>query len=36
MVGVVQLVRTLDCGSKGRRFESDHPPMKESHLPYGS
>lgn len=26
MVGVVQLVRTLDCGSKGRGFESPLPP----------
>ena len=26
MVGVAQLVRAPDCGSGGRRFESDHPP----------
>ena len=26
MVVVVQLVRTPDCGSGGRRFESDLPP----------
>ncbi len=28
MVDVVQLVRTLDCGSRGRRFESGLPPFK--------
>ena len=27
-VDVVQLVRTLDCGSRGRRFEPDLPPEK--------
>ena len=26
MVDVVQLVRTLDCGSRGRRFKSGLPP----------
>ena len=26
LVGIVQLVRALDCGSRGRRFESDYPP----------
>ena len=26
MVGIVQLARTPDCGSGGRRFESGHPP----------
>lgn len=26
MVSVVQLVRTLDCGSRGRGFESPHSP----------
>ncbi len=26
MVGLVQLVRTPDCGSGGHRFESDSPP----------
>ena len=26
MVGVAQLVRALDCGSRGRGFESRHPP----------
>ena len=26
MVDVVQLVRTLDCGSRGRQFESARPP----------
>ena len=25
-VVVAQLVRALDCGSKGRRFEPGHPP----------
>ena len=28
MVGIVQLVRTSDCGSEGRRFEPDYPPKK--------
>lgn len=28
MVVVVQLVRTPDCGSGGRRFESGLPPQK--------
>ena len=28
MVDVVQLVRTLDCGSRGRRFKSGLPPKK--------
>ena len=23
---IAQLVRALDCGSRGRRFESDYPP----------
>ena len=26
MVGIAQLVRALDCGSRGRRFDSDYPP----------
>ena len=26
MVGVAQLVRALDCGSRGRGFKSHHPP----------
>ena len=26
MVGIAQLVRAPDCGSGGRRFESDYPP----------
>lgn len=26
MVVVAQLVRALDCGSKGRRFEPGQPP----------
>ncbi len=30
MVDVVQLVRTSDCGSEGRRFESGLPPKKAS------
>lgn len=30
MVVVVQLVRTPDCGSGGRRFKSDLPPLIES------
>ena len=29
MVVVVQLVRTPDCGSGGRRFESGLPPKKK-------
>ncbi len=28
MVVVAQLVRALDCGSRGRRFEPDLPPKK--------
>ncbi len=32
MVGIAQLVRALDCGSRGRRFESDYPP----HLKYNT
>ena len=28
MVGVAQLVRALDCGSRGRRFEPGHPPKR--------
>ena len=31
MVVVVQLVRTLDCGSRGPRFKFGYPP----HSPYG-
>ncbi len=27
MVIVAQLVRALDCGSRGRRFESDLSPL---------
>ena len=30
MVVVAQLVRALDCGSRGRRFEPDLPPNKKS------
>jgi hypothetical protein len=29
MVDVVQSVRTSDCGSEGRRFESGLPPHKK-------
>ncbi len=29
MVGVAQLVRVLDCGSRCRRFKSGHPPKKK-------
>ncbi len=29
MVDVVQLVRMLDCGSRGRRFKSGLPPKKK-------
>ena len=29
MVHIVQLVRTSDCGSEGRRFESDYVPHGE-------
>ena len=29
-VVVVQPVRTSDCGSEGRGFESHHPPIKQS------
>ena len=28
MVVVAQLVRALDCGSRGRRFETGLPPHK--------
>lgn len=27
-VGIVQLARMPDCGSGGRRFESDYPPQR--------
>ena len=30
MVVVAQLVRAPDCGSGGRRFETDLPPKKAS------
>ena len=30
MAVVAQLVRVPDCGSVGRRFESDLPPRKEN------
>ena len=29
MVDVAQLVRALDCGSRGRRFKSGLPPKKK-------
>ena len=29
MVVVAQLVRALDCGSRGRRFETGLPPHKK-------
>ena len=29
MVDVAQLVRVLDCGSRGRRFDPGHPPNKK-------
>ena len=29
MVGVAQLVRALDCGSRGRGFESHYPPQQQ-------
>ena len=28
MVDIAQLVRASDCGSEGRRFETDYPPQK--------
>ena len=28
MAGVAQLVRALDCGSRGRRFDPDRSPQK--------
>ena len=34
MVVVAQLVRALDCGSRGRRFEPGLPPKKKA-LPDG-
>ena len=30
MVVVAQLVRAPDCGSGGRRFETDLPPNRDS------
>ena len=32
MVVVAQLVRAPDCGSGGRRFETDLPPIKTKGL----
>lgn len=31
-VDVAQLVRALDCGSRGRRFEPGLPPVKNKSL----
>ena len=31
MVAVAQLVRALDCGSRGRGFESPQPPSTNPH-----
>ncbi len=31
MVVVAQLVRAPDCGSGGRRFETDLPPSKKGY-----
>ena len=33
MVDVAQQVRASDCGSEGRRFEPDLPPMKNNRIP---
>ena len=30
MVDIAQLARAPDCGSGGRRFETDYPPQKET------
>ncbi len=32
MVVVAQLVRALDCGSRGRRFEPDLPPKRNPRM----
>ncbi len=32
MVGIAQLVRALDCGSRGRGFETLYPPQLISSL----
>ena len=34
MVVVAQLVRALDCDSRGRRFEPDHPPKRKRQIQY--
>ena len=34
MVVVAQLVRALDCDSRGRRFEPDHPPNRKRQIQY--
>ena len=34
MVAVVQLVRTPDCGSEGRVFESRQPPHRQTQQIY--
>ena len=35
MVGIAQLVRALDCGSRGRGFESHYPPQNYGVSPSG-
>ncbi len=35
MVVVAQLVRALDCGSRGRRFETGLPPFKNPSINRG-
>ena len=32
MVVVAQLVRALVCGSRGRRFETAHPPQSKTQI----
>ena len=36
MVDVAQLVRALDCGSRGRRFKSGLPPKIKRRIEYGA
>ena len=36
MAAVAQLVRVPDCGSEGRRFESDPPPAIKSSIRNGA
>jgi hypothetical protein len=33
MVGVAQVVRALDCGSRGRGFKSHLPPKLKNRFP---